>query len=65
MATTPPLTSPSPELPARSATRCCSASPRGTCWDRNARPAAAAGDPPALKGAEGTAMELDDCAFRC
>ena len=59
-----PTTSPSPAPPARSATRCSSASPRGQLLGPDEQVDLRLLEiPQAVKAAEGTAMELVDCAF--
>ena len=56
--------SPSPAPPARSATRCSSASPPASCSAPTRRSTCNLLEiPDAVKAAEGTALELFDCAF--
>ena len=56
--------SPSPAPPARSATRCCSASRPASCSAPTRRSSCNLLEiPHAVKAAEGTALELFDCAF--
>ena len=61
---THPSPSPSPAPPARSATRCCSASPAASCSGPTRRCTCGCWrSREAVKAAEGTALELIDCAF--